>query len=408
MRRVPEVLDCWFESGSMPFAQVHYPFENADWFESHYPGDFIVEYTGQTRGWFYTLHVLATALFDRPAFQHVRQPRHRPRRRRPEDVEEPAQLPGPDGGVRPPRRRRHALVPAVVADPARQRLLGDRRRPARHRPPGAAAAVERLVLPRALRQRRRASTAASATARAAVLDERARPLRPGQDPPARRRRHDGRWTPTTCSGRAPRCGRSPTTLTNWYIRRSRQRFWDGDVDAIDTLHTVLDVVVRVAAPLLPFVAEEIHDGLHAAARPAQRAPARLARCRRAGRRRRPRARHGRGARRVLGHAVGAQGPRPPRAPAAGDADGRRARRRGAGARSSTSSPTRSTSARCTSPTTSSAVAGHVLQVVPAAIGPAPRRHTQHVIRAVKAGRLDARGRARSSPAVTGSSPASSC
>ena len=69
MRRVPEVLDCWFESGSMPFAQVHYPFENRDWFESHYPGDFIVEYISQTRGWFYTLHVLATALFDRPAFR---------------------------------------------------------------------------------------------------------------------------------------------------------------------------------------------------------------------------------------------------------------------------------------------------------------------------------------------------
>ena len=70
MRRVPEVLDCWFESGSMPFAQVHYPFENADWFEHHYPGDFIVEYIGQTRGWFYTMHVLATALFDRPAFRN--------------------------------------------------------------------------------------------------------------------------------------------------------------------------------------------------------------------------------------------------------------------------------------------------------------------------------------------------
>ncbi len=69
MRRVTEVLDCWFESGSMPFAQVHYPFENSEWFESHYPGDFIVEYMAQTRGWFYTLHVLATALFDRPAFR---------------------------------------------------------------------------------------------------------------------------------------------------------------------------------------------------------------------------------------------------------------------------------------------------------------------------------------------------
>ena len=70
MRRITDVLDVWFDSGSMPFAQVHYPFENADWFEHHYPGDFIVEYIGQTRGWFYTMHVLATALFDRPAFEN--------------------------------------------------------------------------------------------------------------------------------------------------------------------------------------------------------------------------------------------------------------------------------------------------------------------------------------------------
>ena len=71
MRRVEDVLDVWFDSGSMPYAQVHYPFENQEWFENHYPGDFIVEYIGQTRGWFYTLHVLATALFDRPAFKNV-------------------------------------------------------------------------------------------------------------------------------------------------------------------------------------------------------------------------------------------------------------------------------------------------------------------------------------------------
>ncbi len=69
MRRIPDVFDVWFDSGSMPYAQVHYPFENRDWFDTHYPGDFIVEYIGQTRGWFYTLHVLATALFDRPAFK---------------------------------------------------------------------------------------------------------------------------------------------------------------------------------------------------------------------------------------------------------------------------------------------------------------------------------------------------
>ncbi|MGH7342148.1 MAG: class I tRNA ligase family protein, partial [Candidatus Rokuibacteriota bacterium] len=70
MRRIPEVLDVWFDSGSMPFAQVHYPFENRDWFEHHFPADFIVEYVAQTRGWFYNLMVLSTALFDRPPFEN--------------------------------------------------------------------------------------------------------------------------------------------------------------------------------------------------------------------------------------------------------------------------------------------------------------------------------------------------
>jgi len=71
MRLSGEVLDCWFESGSMPYAFSHYPFENKKWFEKHFPADFIAESIDQTRGWFYTLHVLATALFDRPAFKHV-------------------------------------------------------------------------------------------------------------------------------------------------------------------------------------------------------------------------------------------------------------------------------------------------------------------------------------------------
>jgi len=69
MRRVPEVLDCWFESGSMPYAQNHYPFENKEFFEKHYPADFIAEGQDQTRGWFYTLTVIAAALFDKPAFK---------------------------------------------------------------------------------------------------------------------------------------------------------------------------------------------------------------------------------------------------------------------------------------------------------------------------------------------------
>ncbi|MFA6429128.1 MAG: isoleucine--tRNA ligase [Patescibacteria group bacterium] len=71
MSRIPEVFDCWFESGSMPVASVHYPFENKKFFEDHFPADFIAEGQDQTRGWFYTLHVLATALFGEPAFKNV-------------------------------------------------------------------------------------------------------------------------------------------------------------------------------------------------------------------------------------------------------------------------------------------------------------------------------------------------
>lgn len=71
MRRVSDVLDCWFESGSMPYAQNHYPFENKEWFEQNFPADFITEYVAQTRGWFYTLMVLSTALFDKAPFKNV-------------------------------------------------------------------------------------------------------------------------------------------------------------------------------------------------------------------------------------------------------------------------------------------------------------------------------------------------
>lgn len=69
--RVDKVLDCWFESGSMPFAQYHYPFENQETFENNFPADFIAEYVGQVRTWFYYLHVLGLALFGKPAFSNV-------------------------------------------------------------------------------------------------------------------------------------------------------------------------------------------------------------------------------------------------------------------------------------------------------------------------------------------------
>lgn len=71
MRRIPEVFDCWFESGSMPVASQHYPFENKKWFDDNFPADFIAEGQDQTRGWFYVLHVLSTALFNKPSFTNV-------------------------------------------------------------------------------------------------------------------------------------------------------------------------------------------------------------------------------------------------------------------------------------------------------------------------------------------------
>ena len=71
MKRVPEVIDCWFDSGAMPFAQIHYPFENKELFEKQFPASFISEAVDQTRGWFYSLHAIATLLFNRPAYKNV-------------------------------------------------------------------------------------------------------------------------------------------------------------------------------------------------------------------------------------------------------------------------------------------------------------------------------------------------
>ncbi|MGH9272007.1 MAG: class I tRNA ligase family protein, partial [Ilumatobacteraceae bacterium] len=259
MRRVPEVLDCWFESGSMPYAQVHYPFEHREWFEGHYPGDFIVEYTGQTRGWFYTLHVLATALFDRPAFRTCvshgillgtdglklsKSLRNYP------DPMEVFDTYGADAMrwylLSSPvlRGSDFAVTAAGLRDTARQALLPlwnawsvltlYANAAGHHgtvRTAGASSphVLDRYVLAKA---RRLVADATSAM--------------------------DGYDLFGACASiRA-----FVDALTNWYIRRSRPRFWDGDPDAIDTLHTALDVVARVAAPLLPFVAEEIYTGLH--------------------------------------------------------------------------------------------------------------------------------------------------
>jgi isoleucyl-tRNA synthetase len=256
MRRVPEVLDCWFESGSMPFAQVHYPFENTEWFEHHHPGDFIVEYIGQTRGWFYTLHVLATALFDRPAFANcvshgnVLGDDGRKMSKSLNNYPDPKEmfdthgadamrwyllsssiLRGGDGMVTEEGMRdtvRHVLLPLWNS----WYFLTLYANAADHQ--GSNRIDSTNVLDRYVLAKTRDLVAdMTVTMDAFDLFGACQLVRDYLD-----------------------------VLTNWYIRRSRDRFWAGDHDAIDTMHTVLSVLTRVAAPLLPLVSEEIHAGLH--------------------------------------------------------------------------------------------------------------------------------------------------
>ena len=255
MKRVPEVLDCWFESGSMPFAQVHYPFENAGWFDDHYPGDFIVEYNGQTRGWFYTLHVLAAALFDRPAFRtclahgivlgNDGQKMSKSRENYP-DVREVFERDGSDAMrwflMGSPILRGGDLIVTGkgVRDGVRQALLplwnsyyflalyanaegvdGRRHADSEH-------LLDRYIL---------------AKANELVTDVGAQ------------------MDAYDLAGASASVREFLEVLTNWYVRRSRDRFWNGNRDAIDTLHTVLEITCRVAAPLLPLTTEAVWRGL---------------------------------------------------------------------------------------------------------------------------------------------------
>jgi isoleucyl-tRNA synthetase len=255
MRRVPEVLDCWFESGSMSFAQVHYPFENREWFDSHYPGDFIVEYIGQTRGWFYTLHVLATALFDRPAFRSC--------------VSHGIVL-GNDGAKMSKSLRNYPDVNEVFdtfgSDAMRWFLMASpvlRGGNLIVTEQGIREGVRQAILPLwnswyffALYANAEAYQAARSVSSEHVLDRYIL---------AKTRAAvteietllDGYSVGAACQALRDHL----EVLTNWYIRRSRSRFWAGEPAALDTLWTVLETVTRAAAPLLPLTTEAIWRGL---------------------------------------------------------------------------------------------------------------------------------------------------
>jgi isoleucyl-tRNA synthetase len=254
MRRIPDVLDVWFDSGSMPYAQVHYPFENSDWFDSHYPGDFIVEYIGQTRGWFYTLHVLATALFDRPAFKTC--------------VAHGVVL-GSDGQKMSKSLRNYPDVTEVFdrdgSDAMRWFLMASpilRGGNLIVTEPGIREGVRQVLLPLWNAYSFLALYAPKVgnwhTDSAHVLDRYILAK-------LAELRDDLTESMEACdiSGACEQLRQFTEALTNWYVRRSRSRFWEEDVDAIDTLHTVLEVAARLAAPLLPSVTEIIWRGLTA-------------------------------------------------------------------------------------------------------------------------------------------------
>ncbi|GAB3601999.1 isoleucine--tRNA ligase [Microbacterium aureliae] len=267
MRRIEDVLDVWFDSASMPYAQVHYPFENREWFDTHSPADFIVEYIGQTRGWFYVMHVLSTALFDRPAFTGVSchgivlgsdgQKMSKSLRNYP-DVSEVFDRDGSDA-------MRWFLMSSSVLRGGNLVVTEE----------GIRAGVREFLLPLWNAWYFFATYANAASG-------------PGGDGYRAQWRTDSTHvldryilaltgdlvrdvaadlTALDSTMAAAKLRDFAEALTNWYIRRSRDRFWVGVSDdpagreAFDTLYTVLETLTRVAAPLIPLVSERVWQGL---------------------------------------------------------------------------------------------------------------------------------------------------
>ena len=268
MRRVPEVLDCWFESGSMPFAQVHYPFENAQWFDAHNPADFIVEYIAQTRGWFYTLHVLGTALFDRPAFKNVichgvlLDSEGRKFSKRLKNYRDPKEIFATYGSD----AFRWYLMSSPILRGLDLKVAADA---------SQVADVVRLVINPIWNAFRFFTSYANIDGRRATPHTNSKNL---LDRYLIARTHELVVAATAAMDSydlAAACEQIEgftDSLNNWYIRRSRARFWVGDDasdadiadkhDAYDSLAFALQTLTQVAAPMLPLFADAIYGGLN--------------------------------------------------------------------------------------------------------------------------------------------------
>lgn len=259
MRRVEDVLDCWFESGSMPFAQVHYPFENKDWFENHSPADFIVEYLAQTRGWFYTLMVMSTALFDRAPFKTclchgvVLDENQQKLSKRLRNYPDPSDVFNTLGS--------DALRWFLVSSPILRggNLSIDREGKE------IAKSSRKALIPLwnafyffTLYANAEGLKANFTTTAKDVLDRyilaKTRDLVKGLT-----EKLDACDIVGACADVADFL----EIMNNWYIRRSRARFWDvsNGQEAFDVLYTVLVTLVKAIAPLQPLTCEYIYRAL---------------------------------------------------------------------------------------------------------------------------------------------------
>ena len=268
MTRVPEVLDTWFDSGSMPYAQVHYPFENKERFERGFPANFIAEGLDQTRGWFYTLLILSTGIFDKAPFQNcvvtgmVLAEDGRKMSKSLSNYPDPLHVLDEFGAD----ALRAYLInsPVVRADPLRFSEDGVRE-------------VVRTVLLPWWNAFSFFTTYAEADAITAADLAAA--------PPVAERPEIDRWILSVLQTLIANVNHEMEAyrlfavtppiigfveqLTNWYIRRSRRRFWSrrggsdesGKLAAFATLHEVLLTFATVAAPVLPFMAEEMYQSL---------------------------------------------------------------------------------------------------------------------------------------------------
>ncbi|MBM4320582.1 MAG: isoleucine--tRNA ligase, partial [Deltaproteobacteria bacterium] len=263
MRRVPEVLDCWFESGSMPYAEAHYPFEDAEQWGRRFPAEFIAEGLDQTRGWFYTLLVLSAALFDQPPFRNV--------------VVNGLIL--AEDGTKMSKSLRNFPDPEEVinrygADSLRAYLINSpvvRAEPLRFSEEGIRKLVRSVMLPFW-----NSYVFFVTYANVDGWEPRA------AQPPVEARSELDRWILSVLQSLVrdvlvemeayrlynviPRLMTFIDDLTNWYIRRSRRRFWKEGMGpekqgAYATLHEVLTTFIRLLAPFMPFLTEAIHQNL---------------------------------------------------------------------------------------------------------------------------------------------------